>query len=83
MRGCPTTLPRISGGTCREHQDDPLPDGYIFDGVVYRDPFGDATELHPNFNTFAAQWIQAANAEIVARAKEVEAQESRDRVRFL
>lgn len=69
---------------CRLCVDDPLPDGYVFDGFVYRDAFGDDLgEYHPNFNSRAKQWIDKKNSELLERNRAEEAEHARDCVRFV
>lgn len=65
--------------------DDPLPEGYVFDGFSYRDAFGDDLgEWHPlNFNSRAKVWIEERNKAIVAQNAAESAAHNRDHVRIL
>ncbi|OQS04373.1 hypothetical protein THRCLA_03376 [Thraustotheca clavata] len=40
-----------------QHQHEPLPDGYFFDGTYYYDYFGNQSEFHPSIDIFVQQYM--------------------------
>jgi hypothetical protein len=56
---------------------DPLPDGYMYDGVNYVDFYGGRYEFHPNMPQFIEQHVAASNdASQAANLKSERAQKS-------
>lgn len=47
-----------------QHQVDFLPDGYWFDGLMYRPPSGKGTLVHPNIKLIVENHLKEVNKEI-------------------
>ncbi|KAG6958365.1 hypothetical protein JG687_00009431 [Phytophthora cactorum] len=60
----------------RQHEMDPLPEGYLFDGTNYVDFFGGRYEFHPCIAQFIDEYITAANDD--RKATNLKASEERE-----
>ena len=51
---------------------DPLPEGFLFDGVNYVDYFGGRYEFHPNIQQFIEEHLSASNEKTKQQNRESE-----------
>ena len=59
----------------KKHQNHPLPEGYLFDGVNYVDFIGNRLQYHPQMDQFIEEYLQEQNAEQTKQNRDAAASE--------
>mmetsp|Transcript_18208 Transcript_18208/g.58891 ORF Transcript_18208/g.58891 Transcript_18208/m.58891 type:complete len:263 (+) Transcript_18208:479-1267(+) len=66
LRTRPSLTPAEYHAIKREHAQDPLPDGWMYNGATFVDIFGDTAQVHPDFEKFAEEYLAEKNKLIEA-----------------